>query len=121
LRILFDQNVPRALGRYLEPHPVTRSAERDWQELKNGDLIETAESASFDLLVTCDQNLEHQQTVAGRRVAILALSTNNWPLLRVHAAEIAEAVSLAMPGTYRFLQCGTFRRARKTVRRADSK
>jgi predicted nuclease of predicted toxin-antitoxin system len=116
LRILFDQNVPRALGRHLGPHQITRSAERGWQELRNGDLLKAAEEDGFELLLTCDRNLEHQQRVVGRGVAIIALSTNNWPLIRIHAEEVAKVVESARPGTYFAVDCGVFRRKRPARR-----
>ena len=115
MRILFDQNVPRALGRFLAGREVTRSVEVGWQELKNGDLIRAAEEGGFNLLLTCDRNLEYQQKVTGRRIAIIALSTNNWPLIRTHTAKMLDAVESAEPGTYLSVDCGTFRRARRQL------
>jgi hypothetical protein len=115
LRVLFDQNVPRALGRFLAGHEVTRSAEAGWQELKNGDLIRAAEEGGFNLLVTCDRNLEYQQKVTGRRIAIIALSTNNWPLIRTRTANVLRAVEDAGPGTYLSVDCGAFRKARRQL------
>jgi hypothetical protein len=112
--MLFDQNVPRALGRFLAGHQVTRSAEMGWQELKNGDLMRAAEEGGFDLLLTCDQNLEYQQRVTGRRIAVVVLSTNNWPLIRERAGDVASAIDSAMPGTYHFVDCGVFRRTKRT-------
>lgn len=43
VKVLFDQNVARNLARYLSAHKVTRSAELEWQQLKNGDLLDEAE------------------------------------------------------------------------------
>jgi len=82
----------------------------DGQELSNGELLRAAEDGGFDLLLTCDRNLEYQQTVTGRKIAIVALSTNNWPLIRMRAADVAVAVDGAMPGMYRTVECGVFRR-----------
>jgi hypothetical protein len=119
LKILFDQNVPRALGKHLGSHQVIRSAERNWQQLKNGDLLLAAEEEAFDLLLTCDQNLEYQQKVTGRRIAVLALSTNNWPLLRTRVEDIVNAIDRAKSGTYRWRNCGAFRRQRRPPARED--
>ena len=60
MKILFDQNAPRPLARYLARHTVTRTAELGWEELKNGDLLKAAESQGFDLFVTADKNLRYQ-------------------------------------------------------------
>jgi hypothetical protein len=108
LKVLFDQNVPRGLARHLLNHEVTRSAEVGWQRLKNGDQLRAAEASGFELLLTCDRNLEYQQTVEGRMIGILALSTNNWPLIRMHIAEIVTAVDDSTVGSYRRVECGVF-------------
>jgi hypothetical protein len=113
LRILFDQNVPRALASYLTEHEVVRSAELGWEELRNGELLLKAEEAVFDTLITCDQNLEYQQRVIGRRVAIVALSTNNWPIMRVRIKSVVSAVNAVRPGTYIAVDCGRFQPQRR--------
>jgi len=51
-------------------------------ELDNGSLLEAAE-ASFDALITTDQNLRYQQEFASRRLAILVLPTTSWPKIQV--------------------------------------
>lgn len=109
MKILFDQNVPRALAKHLTDHEVVRSAERGWQELRNGELLLKAEEEGFDALITCDQNLEYQQRVTGRKIGIVALSTNNWPLMRTRIDAVVGAVNGIGPGAYRAVDCGTFK------------
>ena len=58
---------------------------------RNGDLIALAEQ-SFDLLITSDQNIQYQQNLQGRNIAILLLPTNRWPILSLHLDEIRDAV-----------------------------
>ena len=41
--------------------------------LKNGRLLEAAEAAGFDVLITVDQNIPDQQNPAGRRISLLIL------------------------------------------------
>jgi hypothetical protein len=50
LKILFDQNAPRPLARYLTNHVVTCAAELGWEQLTNGDLLKGAEETGFDVL-----------------------------------------------------------------------
>jgi hypothetical protein len=59
--------------------------------MRNGDLLDKAEG-TFDLFITADQNLRYQQRLAGRRIAVLELSTND--LRRILAAE--EAIRAAI-------------------------
>ena len=115
MKILFDQNVPRRLETYLIGHEVVRSAERGWEELRNGELLLKAEEARFDLLITCDQNLQYQQRVTGRKIGIIALSTNNWPLIRTRVDAVVNAVDSLDAGAYIMVDCGAFRRKRRSL------
>ena len=45
MRILFDQNVPRALRNLLPSHDVRTAAEMGWSTLVNGNLVDAAERA----------------------------------------------------------------------------
>ena len=101
MRILFDQGTPVPLRRSLAAHEVATAWQRGWAQLSNGDLLAAAEADSFDLLVTTDQNLRYQQTLADRRIAILVLTVANWPTLEPHASRIAAMVDATQPGEYR--------------------
>jgi hypothetical protein len=57
----------------LRGHDITRADELGWQGLENGDLLDAAEQAGFDLLLTCDQNIRYQQNFTGRKLALLVL------------------------------------------------
>jgi len=48
----------------------------------NGDLLKAAEEAGFEVLLTTDTNLPHQQNLKGRKLAIMILSKNRWSLVR---------------------------------------
>ena len=54
-------------------------ADRGWEELKNGVLLERAETEGYQLLITADQNLRYQQNLASRRIAVLVLPAASWP------------------------------------------
>jgi hypothetical protein len=41
-----------------------------------------AESEGFEVLVTTDSNLRYQQNLAGRAIAVVVLSTTNWPRIQ---------------------------------------
>ncbi len=98
--ILFDLGTPRGIARFLSGHTVTRARERGWETLTNGDLLAEAERAGFDVFVTGDKNIRYQQNLAGRKIAIVVLSTPQWPVVRLHTAKIAAAVAAATPGSY---------------------
>jgi hypothetical protein len=89
-----------AIARFLLGHSVTRAKQRGWDTLSNGDLLAEAERAGFDVFVTADKNIQYQQNLSGRKIAVVVLSTPQWPLVRLHTEQIAAAVNAAMPGSY---------------------
>ena len=99
MKVLLDACVPRPLRRFLPDYQVLVAQEMDWGQLKNGALLKEAE-LQFDAFITSDQNLKYQQRVAGRKLAILVPPTNDWPAIRLKAAEIAGKVALLKPGDF---------------------
>jgi hypothetical protein len=99
VRVLFDQGTPVPLRQSLTAHVVATAYEMGWSALSNGDLLDAAE-AQFDAFVTTDQNLRHQQNLAGRRLAILVLPFASWPKLQSHVASVVSAIDGLKPGDY---------------------
>ena len=64
MNILLDQGTPAPLRRYLPGHTVATTYEQGWASLANGRLLDAAEQAGYDLLITTDQNLRYQQNFA---------------------------------------------------------
>ena len=102
MKILFDQGTPAPLRHSLSGHDVLTTYETGWSGLSNGELLRAAEAA-FDAFITTDQNLRHQQNLAGRRLAILVLMTTNWPRIQRSASLVVAAVNALRPGDYREL------------------
>lgn len=100
MRTLFDHVTPRGISRSLTGHIVTKAKDRGWDTLSNGNLLAAAEQAGFDVLLTADKNMRYQQNLTGRRIALIVLSTPQWPLVRLHLESIAAAVHAATPGSY---------------------
>ena len=103
MRVLFDHNVPHKMRRHLEGHEVFTAEEMGWAELENGELLQTAEAVGFPVMVTCDQNISYQQNMAGRRLALIVLSTNNWNILKLNLEPVVEAVNAAKTGSFAFV------------------
>jgi hypothetical protein len=81
-----------------------------WAGVSNGQLLDEAEKAGFDALVTCDQNIVFQQNLVGRNIAVVVLSTNTWPTIRAQPQSVRRAVANASPGTYSIALFGRERR-----------
>jgi hypothetical protein len=58
--ILFDNGTPRGIAAALEGHTVKESRAQGWDALSNGELLNAAEAAGFDLLLTTDKNIRYQ-------------------------------------------------------------
>jgi hypothetical protein len=71
--------------------------------VKNGELLRLAEEAGFDLFVTSDQGIRYQQNLAGRRIAILELSTNDLRRLQLSLPVIVNEMMTLRSGEYRRL------------------
>ena len=104
MRILFDQGTPVGIRDALLAHEVKTAAEQGWSSLSNGHLLSAAEQAGFDVLLTTDTNIRFQQNLAGRRIAVVAISPNRWTLMRTRLSEIATAVEAVKPGEIRLVQ-----------------
>jgi hypothetical protein len=74
MRILLDENTPRGVRRILASHDVRTAPEMGWAGVSNGQLLDEAEKAGFDALVTCDQAntlLGRQQGATGHDSLVL--------------------------------------------------
>jgi hypothetical protein len=97
MRILFDHGTPAPLRRALTGHTVSTAHEKAWAQLDNGALLRAAE-AQFDVLITTDRNLRHQQNIAKLHLAILILPTTSWPRIRARESQVLAAVNALRPG-----------------------
>ena len=100
MRIIFDQATPLPIRPHLERHTVRTAAQQGWDKFTNGELLNAAEQAGFDLLLTTDKNLRYQQNLQGRKIAVVVLGQQQWPLLRPHIQLVVEAINAATPGSY---------------------
>jgi hypothetical protein len=100
MRILLDECVPRRLGREFPGHDVHTVPGMGWSGQKNGQLLRSMAGESFDILITVDQNIRHQQNLkaAGVAVVVLVAATNRLAdLLPLIPATLA-ALGSAGPG-----------------------
>jgi predicted nuclease of predicted toxin-antitoxin system len=88
MRVLFDQGTPVPLAQFLPGHTISTAAREGWSRYRNSDLLNAAEAAGFDVLITTDKNLRYQQNLTGRKIAIN----------RVAKATVARAAQTCAPG-----------------------
>jgi hypothetical protein len=99
-RILLDEGVPIGIRTLVTGFHVEAVPELGWAGLTNGDLIMAAEEAGFDVMITCDQNIRYQQNLAGRRLALVVLTTNHWDTIRANSGGILPVVEQATAGSF---------------------
>jgi hypothetical protein len=91
---------PEASHAPLQAIFVKETREQGWDRLTNGELLNAAEQAGFDVLLTTDKNLRYQQNLKARKLAIVVLGKGRWRLIIPHLFKVVEAVNAAKPGTY---------------------
>jgi hypothetical protein len=72
--ILFDHGTPKGLIRALTSHTIVTAQARGWDKLDNGALLDAAEAAGVELLLTTDGRIRYQQNLAPRKIAVVVLT-----------------------------------------------
>ena len=99
--VLFDHGTPKGLIRALPGHTVHTAQSKGWGTLSNGALLDAAEEAGFEVLLTTDRRIRYQQNLRVRRIALVVLTgSTKWSRVRQHSDSIATAVASAKPGSY---------------------
>jgi len=100
MKILFDQGTPVPLRNHLSGHQIDTAYELGWSRMRNGELLNAAELNGYEVLITTDQNLSHQQNLSDRDISILVLSSASWPKIRQRIDDIQDAVGSIAVGDY---------------------
>ena len=98
-RVLLDESLPRQIGDVLAGYTVETVARAGWAGLKNGELLKAA-AGRFDVLLSADQGIAHQQNLADVQLGIVALAgrTNKLEDLLPLIAQAREAIDRVEPG-----------------------
>jgi hypothetical protein len=98
--VLFDEDVPRQLRRDLEEFSVRTVQEQGWSSVKNGELLRVC-APLFDVLVTADKRLRHQQNIARHDIGVVVIATRDTRLPRLQQVldELRDAIRNVAPGT----------------------
>ena len=112
MKVLLDENAPHDLRPFLRHHETFTAAYMGYAGLKNGKLLDTAEAAGFDVLVTGDKTLQYEQNMHGRKIALVSLSAVNWPVVERLVEAIVAAVDVAVPGSFTRVDVGKFSKPR---------
>ena len=99
MRILLDECLPKRLKRDLVGHDARTVPEMGWASKENGELLGLAER-QFDVFLTVDRNLSHQQDVSRFKIAVVVLVAkgNKHSDLQPLIARVLAVLSTAVAG-----------------------
>ncbi|MDQ3413868.1 MAG: DUF5615 family PIN-like protein [Verrucomicrobiota bacterium] len=105
MRILLDENLDWRLGRDLPGHQVESVPLLGWAGIQNGELLKKAVAERFEVLVTMDGNMVHQQNIARHAIAVIALraKSNRLDDTRPLMNPLLALLSRVKPGTVTFV------------------
>ena len=75
MKILLDECVTKHLKPKLLPHEVSTVREMNWSGIKNGKLMSLCAEDNFNILLTIDKNLQHQQNLNKYPIAIIVFDS----------------------------------------------
>jgi predicted nuclease of predicted toxin-antitoxin system len=108
MKLLLDECVPRKIRLLFEADGIFCETVRDagWSGKENGELLSLAEQ-QYEVLLTIDKNIRHQQNLVGRNISILIIRTasNDYEDIRHHIPAAIEALKRIRPG--QFIEVGT--------------
>ena len=75
MKILLDECVTKHLKPHLSDHEVSTVRELGWSGIKNGKLMTLCVEQQFDIVLTIDKNLQHQQNLEKYPLTIVILNS----------------------------------------------
>jgi len=95
---LLDHNVPHGLRDALAQHEVHTADYLGWSGLENGDLLEAAASQDYDILITCDQGMRHEQNLSRYEITLVTIMHGHWNLIRPNINLVRQGIENAVRG-----------------------
>jgi len=98
MRLLLDECVPRVLCADFAEHFCRTVSQMRWRGVANGALLAKA-AEEFDVFLTVDKNLRHQQNVRKLPIAVIVVevSNNDYDVVRPFVPHIREALARIQP------------------------
>ena len=108
MKVLLDECLPKKLKREVEADFVQTVPEAGWASKKNGELLRLAE-VDFDVLLTNDQNIEHQQNLKKFDLAfvVLVALTNDIADLQPLMPAVNEALKTIKAGEIEYIEASS--------------
>lgn len=100
MRILLDECIDQDFRNSFPGHDCQSARYAGLGGLRNGELLTAAEAAKFDVFLTVDKSIEHQQNLKHRKIAVIVLWAESIRLrdLVPHASACLAALESIRPG-----------------------
>jgi predicted nuclease of predicted toxin-antitoxin system len=100
MKILLDECLPLDFRRSFPNHDAHTAQWAGLKGKKNGELLRAAENAGYDVLLTVDQGIPHQQGPARRKLSIILVRspTNQIEDLLPLVNAILQVLEIIQPG-----------------------
>ena len=101
MRVILDECLPRRLLRDFSDHVVTTVPRQGWAGVTNGALLERVQTDEFDVFITMDSNIVHQQNLDGLKTCLVVLHAVNsrYETLQPLLPQIQDAIFKAQLGS----------------------
>ena len=86
--ILSGDGAPAPLRTFLTDHTVKKTKHIGWDTPSNGELLNAAERAGFEIFLTTDKNTRYQRNLGDRSIAIVVLGNSPWPVVRQYGNSV---------------------------------
>ncbi|MFN0100637.1 MAG: DUF5615 family PIN-like protein [Bryobacteraceae bacterium] len=100
MRLLLDECIDEALRHRFSSHDCQTCRYAGLRGLTNGRLLTAAEQEGFEVLITVDQNMPHQQSLRGRAISVVVLlaRTTTFDDLVALVPDALDALEVIKPG-----------------------
>jgi predicted nuclease of predicted toxin-antitoxin system len=102
MRLLLDECIDWDFRHGFAGHECHTAQFAGLKGKSNGELLRSAEALGYQVVITVDRNIQHQQNLAGRKISILALQvkTNQLEDLLQMQAAVLNALEKILPGQF---------------------
>ncbi|MFT3746322.1 MAG: hypothetical protein QM785_18780 [Pyrinomonadaceae bacterium] len=97
MKIIIDECVPSIVKRGLPHRGIVSVQDMGWAGVKNGKLLKLV-TDQFDVFITSDKNLRHQQNLTGLDIAIILLPSNQVPVIKALLPQIDSTLTAIVSG-----------------------
>ncbi len=99
MKILIDESLPVELKKEFTSHEVFTVNDMNWLGKKNGELLELAVENGFEIFITVDKHLKHQQNIKKFPIGIIVLDIFRTKIefIKPLMSKILERISIIKP------------------------